>query len=175
MSHTCSQTSTTRLHLPTWLTPSGPPLTPSRKAPTALQNPPRLRATRTRQADRPRSHGRALPPAYGPTRLPGGPASAHSRQGRSSGGRRGRRAAERAASEPSRGQSTRGRVGGPHRSTRLERLGDLESRRAPGGNCSRARCACVAPSATSPRRNIAPICSCGRETKEAHVSVCMRG
>ena len=97
---------------------------------TALQNPPWLRATRTRQADRPRSHGRALPPAYGPTRLPGGPASAHSRQGRSSGGRRGRRAAERAASEPSPDHSTRASVGGPHRPTQLERLGDLESRRA---------------------------------------------
>eukprot|EP00966_Prymnesium_polylepis_P203209 4707692-Prymnesium_polylepis.1 len=42
----------------------------------------------------------------------------------SSDGRRGRRAAEIAASELSRGQSTRGRVRGPHRPTRLERLGD---------------------------------------------------
>ena len=59
------------------------------------------------------------------------------RRDRSSGGSRAQTSRERAASEPSRGQPTHGRVRELHRSTRLKRLTDLESRAAAGSNRSR--------------------------------------
>eukprot|EP00966_Prymnesium_polylepis_P001377 31712-Prymnesium_polylepis.1 len=73
MSHTCSQTPTTRL------TPKPRPrgLHPAshhshapgkRERLSSAERPPRLRATRTRQADQPRSHRRALQLANDPAR-----------------------------------------------------------------------------------------------------------
>ena len=101
-------------------------------------------------AGRARSHGLALKLLDALWRELGGSASGHRGQGRRGGGSSGSGAAERAASEPSRGLSRGGRARGPHRSTRLERLTDLESH-APRGNArSTGWCGGAEPSAASP-------------------------
>ena len=91
---------------------------------------------RTRRADRVRSRGRALQLANGPPRELDAHSSGIGRRDRSSGGSRAQTSRERAASEPSRGQPTHGRVRELHRSTRLKRLTDLEGRAPAGGNRS---------------------------------------
>ena len=116
-------------------------------------------------AGRARSHGRAPKLLDALWRELGGSASGHRGRCRRGGSSSASRAAERAASGPNRGQSTRGPVGGPHRSTRLERLADLERRRTRRGSCSMTRYAGAAPSAASPCEDLASVCSCGSDTR----------